>query len=287
MGRSTTTVAPSARATRARAAAASHPATSASGGGVGRVDEQQVVGAVGRGGEDGRGGRGAHVRARAGPPPRRCGAARRPPAGRTPRTARARRRATAPRGRARRSPRRGRARRRRPARGRAASAEKSASRTRSDVGRVPDGGTASRRPPAAPATILVTAALCRVARPHRAGPASHSRDGAVPPAVCVSLRTARGAGRRPRPAAALPIARRATVPACGAVIAASIFIASIVATRLARRRPSSPLADLQRSRRRRTAPRRGRGWPRSAFSAAGTSAGDRRGRAPAPGAAGR
>ena len=71
--------------------------------------------------------------------------------------------------------------------GSCASAENSASRTRSDVGRVPDGGTASRRPPAAPATIRVTAALC----PPRL---------AVPRSAAVAT-PAPAAGRRPPPAA--------------------------------------------------------------------------------------
>ena len=78
------------------------------------------------------------------------------------------------------------------------------------------------------------------------------------------------AGRRPRPAGRRPPPRRFTAPATGVVIAASIFIASIVATVCAGR-DLVVLGRHQRDDARRTAPRRGPVSVGSAFSAAATS----------------
>src|SRR2546421_12974960 len=56
-----------------------------------------------------------------------------------------------------------------------------ASRTRSEVGRVPFAGTVSRRPPAAPATILVTGASSQARVPSRVAAGVWSRSTELAP----------------------------------------------------------------------------------------------------------
>ena len=115
--------------------------------------------------------------------------------------------------------------------GSCSSAENSASRTRSDVGRVPRGGTASRRPPATPAMIRTRAP--HIARAQVPGSRT-SWNLCAGHGSCVRAGWSRGEDEQQ--VAALDLLDRADRqpvdrgrPAC-AVIAASIFIASMVAT---------------------------------------------------------